>query len=182
MRLEDLQVINLSSSDLIALSAVVIAICALFTSVWEARIARRHNVLSVRPHIEVVVDSTPTEVCVLSFKNGGLGPAMIDAISFHFEGATYQPKSVDEYIRFLQLFAGVQMDGVACYSRCYVPDRQTVVLQGETLELFSISGSNTDELYRKVSERLPKLGISVGYQCMYGLRHAFTKSSAAGVA
>ena len=40
---------SLSSSDITAIASACVAVCALFMTLWQAKIARRHNRLSVRP-------------------------------------------------------------------------------------------------------------------------------------
>jgi hypothetical protein len=69
----------LDTSDAIALSSAVVALCALGISLWQGYVSRRHSILSVQPHVELVITYTQSSMTV-SLKNGGLGPAFIESV------------------------------------------------------------------------------------------------------
>jgi hypothetical protein len=83
----------LSSSDIIAVCAAVIALCALGATLWQGFLARRHNILSVRPHIEVEFRSLAGEPCALILRNTGLGPAFLQAIAIAGSGTMISLRS-----------------------------------------------------------------------------------------
>jgi hypothetical protein len=53
-----LQMLGLSSSDVIATASAVIASCALVATTWQVATTRKHNRLSVRPHLDCSTDRT----------------------------------------------------------------------------------------------------------------------------
>ena len=85
-----------SSSDIIAIAAAVIAFCALFATIWQAQIARRHSRLSVRPHlhssIQVTVQHTETQL-VFAIKNIGLGPAIVKSTEVLLDGKVFNTQN-----------------------------------------------------------------------------------------
>lgn len=68
------------------LSSAVIALCALGLTVWQAKISRQHNRLSVTPHLTTWShrDSANNRYSV-ELLNNGIGPALIE--SFHIQVA-----------------------------------------------------------------------------------------------
>lgn len=69
------------------LSSAVIALCALGLTVWQAHIARRHNMLSVAPHLTVWRHSDRTNnVFSVDLLNNGIGPALIRSFQVQVDG------------------------------------------------------------------------------------------------
>jgi hypothetical protein len=69
-------------SDLIASCAIVVAVCALWATIWQAAIARRHIRLSVLPSLYANVrfaHESDGIVFELKLRNNGIGPAIITA-------------------------------------------------------------------------------------------------------
>lgn len=69
------------------LSSAVIALCALGLTVWQAKITRHHNKLSVTPHLttwsqrDVANNRYSAELL-----NNGIGPALIESFYIHVDG------------------------------------------------------------------------------------------------
>lgn len=67
---------------------LIIALCALFTSIWQGRIAHRHNKLTVKPYLDSsIIQENDTHR--VTFSNEGFGPAILKKISFSHQGKTY---------------------------------------------------------------------------------------------
>ncbi|RLV61700.1 hypothetical protein D5018_00860 [Parashewanella curva] len=64
-----------------ALGTVLMAVCAIVTSLWQGHLLKRHNELSIYPHLalEVNTDPLPKGRMALSMyiNNQGLGPANV---------------------------------------------------------------------------------------------------------
>ena len=62
-------------------ASAIIAVCALVLTIYQARLARRHNRLSVRPLLSSFVEqvSGPDARITFSLVNNGLGPALVDS-------------------------------------------------------------------------------------------------------
>lgn len=76
-------VLGLASNDIIAIVGIFIALLALFISLRQNSIARKHNVLSVRPILETMSTNNggenldPEKGFTIELVNNGLGPAEI---------------------------------------------------------------------------------------------------------
>lgn len=72
---------------LVGLSAVLLSVCGLFISLYEASLMRTEQRASVWPHVETAVSISPDEI---SFwvENTGIGPARIRAAAVIHEGRT----------------------------------------------------------------------------------------------
>ena len=72
----------MESSDIIAISAAFITLCAFFTTLWQGHLTRRHNKLSIKPSLNFDQNLRHSGVDVkYTVKNSGLGPAMIKALA-----------------------------------------------------------------------------------------------------
>ncbi len=76
-------------------SIILIALLALVVSVWQVRIAHRHNKLTVMPYLDSSLEQGDSTLTV-SFSNQGFGPAIIKDISFQYQGKTYE--SLEDYL------------------------------------------------------------------------------------
>lgn len=74
-------------SDITAIAGVVVAICALGTSLWQARKSSLYSIVSVKPVLDVIYhDHNELDLKTYKFSlfinNLGLGPAKITSIKF----------------------------------------------------------------------------------------------------
>lgn len=70
---------------------MIIALCALGFTVYQAWLTRRHNPLAVMPHLDWSRARRRDEnglALRLLLKNTGIGPAIIQRRAFFFNGAT----------------------------------------------------------------------------------------------
>lgn len=76
-------------TEIIAISSVVIAVCALGISIWQGYIARQHNKLSVVPMLHVDVDQTEGKDIEIVSVNNGVGPAIITHFRIYCDNVAY---------------------------------------------------------------------------------------------
>ena len=67
--------------DIVDIVALFIALVALVVAIWQGVVMRRHNRLSVKPHLYFSIHSVSGEPAGLRVTNGGLGPAIIKSFS-----------------------------------------------------------------------------------------------------
>lgn len=79
---------KIDSNKLSNYAVVLIALSALFVSVWQIRVTHTHNKLSVKPLLDYFVEQADSTLTV-SISNRGIGPAIIKEISFNYEGKDY---------------------------------------------------------------------------------------------
>lgn len=120
-----------SGMDLSAWAAVGISVLALFATIWQARVTRTHNRLSVRPLLEGH-SLTRDDVYSLQIRNDGLGPAVItDARAFRRNErlAGEGPQLVKN------AFQGIPGCQLTAHHFFYTP---FVLPAGGTIEVFSV--------------------------------------------
>lgn len=130
----DIQYIVIQSSsglDVPAWTAIGISVLALFASIWQARVSRTHNRLSVRPLLEghsLILD----DVYRLEVRNDGLGPAVItDARAFRLN-----KRLVGEGPQLIKnAFQGIQACQLIAHHFFYTP---FVLPAGGSIEIFSV--------------------------------------------
>ncbi|WP_085625592.1 MULTISPECIES: hypothetical protein [unclassified Pseudomonas] len=72
--------------DLATWLAICISVLALGTTLWQARLARAHNKLSVRPYLAGHSSWTKDGIYRLNLRNDGLGPAIITGARVYRDG------------------------------------------------------------------------------------------------
>jgi hypothetical protein len=71
----------------VMIASAVIASCALWFSIWQAAQQRRHNRLSVKPHLATWTYRDPQKgTFKVELINNGLGPAHIERFSLELDG------------------------------------------------------------------------------------------------
>jgi len=69
---------------------VVIAVAAVVVSFWQVRILQDHNKLSVRPLMDFHLGTSVDSVLSVSISNRGIGPAIIQDISYIYQDSVYK--------------------------------------------------------------------------------------------
>lgn len=77
-------------------AVIIIALSALFVSIWQVRLGHQHNKLSVKPYLDHHIVQTDS-MMVVSFSNNGFGPAIIKEISFFSNGQKFD--TLEEYLK-----------------------------------------------------------------------------------
>ena len=70
---------------IVALSAILISLCTVAVSGYEAWLQRHHDRAEVWPHVELSLVNTP-EQSTLSIENTGIGPAVIESFTVTVDG------------------------------------------------------------------------------------------------
>lgn len=91
------------------ISSAVIALCALVFSIWQGIVARRHNRLSVRPHLSTWTHRVAEKgFYSIEVINNGIGPAIIEEFTIKVDGKTVTGNGVEAVENVLKiLFPGV---------------------------------------------------------------------------
>lgn len=67
----------MSSEQITAISSLVVACIALFISIWQGWVTRKHNRLSVRPFLRIDKSLQSDHPVEISIRNSGVGPLFI---------------------------------------------------------------------------------------------------------
>lgn len=88
---------------IIASTSILIAIIALGFSIWQGRKTINHNIISVRPHLDVISEfDTQSKSINFSIINNGLGPAIIDKIIISAGDNKLKEFSREEFVNFFK--------------------------------------------------------------------------------
>ena len=148
------------SESVIAISAGVIALASLFVSIWSARVTRKHNRLSVAPHLRVDYFDRLKEGVEVVLKNNGLGTAIIRRFAVRLDGIpvpTSNSSSVGE---------ALMSTGVVDKVYAFVPTVDDALSAGEQILLFSFLPENHQS--KKIQPSLARITFNIDYESMYG--------------
>lgn len=134
---------------------VVVSVCAISLTVFQAMTARRHTRLSVQPRLEWRVEAdTRTGVFEVTLVNVGLGPAILKSAAIAVDG-TERPFSGLETCAVVSEALGRTPE--AFDTHCFVQSGDRVIRDGESLSLYQsvpAPGTTPDatvEDYRRLS-------------------------------
>lgn len=149
-------------------AAEIIALCALLFTGYSTYATRRHDRLSVKPHLTTFVHRSqkPGEgFLAISLLNNGLGPALIDSYEILIDGSPLKIKNSNEAEKPLREVLGslnfnhsVTVLGKQ-YSMPANERKDILILQFE-------AKTNTD--FESVEEKLNRFDLVVKYRSMYG--------------
>jgi len=83
-------------------SALLISICALFLTISQAKATRKHNRLTVRPHLATYTDNSASpehagiRIIEVRITNSGLGPAIIKTFELLLDGVPIKADEPDD--------------------------------------------------------------------------------------
>ncbi|MEZ7493556.1 hypothetical protein QO198_18575 [Pseudoalteromonas distincta] len=157
---------SLSLSAVTAFTSLLVAICAMFITFWQAHLSRKHNKLSVKPHIAVhkvaITGKTP-EIRII---NKGVGPAFINSINLNYNNEFFSFRDIESIERLL-LKLGYPKTNF--YRALIVPSIISVAANSE-VELLAFPTSDKDtnfELNKKLIKKLINVKINIEYSCIY---------------
>ena len=149
----------MESSDLIALSALFVAVFSFIFSVWQGVKTREHNILMARPILSIEVDVTNKNALMINLYNHGTGVAKITQFEYFYSDEWRSLNTLSDYNEML-LESGLSSGGFSCYlmkfeSDYLAPNKETNLVKIE----------NSDSTAISFAENLPKLRIT--YSCPY---------------
>ena len=149
----------MNATVVVAICATVIAVLSLAVSVSEARAARQHNRVSVRPFLELRIGLPQGRKAGLQLINAGLGPAVITSTVLTLDG-----ESLGE---FSEASVNV-LRGKLSIRPAAVTFRKTILATGYDQFLLSIESFDRNE-HAEFSDLLRhRLGLEIHYDSLYG--------------
>ena len=148
-------------------SAQIIAACALLFATYHASQQRKHNKLSVKPHISSFVQSNRTESechIRLELHNNGLGPAFINNFKIYLDN---EPTTFSEVSSFVS-------ENIPCNQGFFKFNEGSAFPVGEVKHIIYITFSNEySASFEKIYKRFNRINLSVDYECAYGIARKF---------
>ena len=154
-------------------AAVIIALCALFYTAFQAHTTRKHNKLSVTPHITTFVynHAKPGEGSLTSeLTNNGLGPAVIKSFKIFLNGTELNIQSSEQ--------AGKKLKEIL---EGKVFDHSTTILNngyhvpaGEKRIIFAVRFPiNEKQTVKDFQQKLENLSLTIEYESIYGQKFKY---------
>ncbi|MDP5138737.1 hypothetical protein ORJ04_22585 [Rheinheimera baltica] len=152
----------MSNSDIIALSAVIIAALALLSTLWQGYLTRKHNKLSVKPLLHLNLGTL--NGLFIKLQSLGLGPALITKVVIISDGKRYENPSKDPYPEILSYLT------TANYKYLFnMPVVGSSYLPGSEINLLSLECENFSFEQKKELEAFhEQLYFELHYTSFYG--------------
>ena len=153
--------------DLVAISAAIIALCALAVSIWQAYLGRKHNRLSARPLLEFYCSSTADKGISATVKNCGPGPAIINSTWITYNKTKYNVSDRTSFQRLVNAW----YDNGAPESMFYAasPHSKAIVGPGDSFDIMRVTDTKDMNMaIRFFSSAFRDTIIEIGYESLYG--------------
>ncbi len=149
----------MTEDSYIGLAAIFVAFCALALAVYEGRANRKHNKLSVKPHLTLVWSNIEDKVLDVHVINSGSGPAIIEAfeVSFNKKASTHNSWK-DAFLNHDANFND------AVHYELYAGE---AIGQGEKVRLLKMKFE--DKNHKDSANIFSKLYLNIKYSCLYGI-------------
>lgn len=158
------------AKEVLTYSAIVISVCALFTTGYQTFILEQQKHAAVWPRLQILHGwnlDRGNRYYRLSLQNNGIGPALIDKVEIHYNGKSYS--NLAEMAAAMSI-AGSLPDSMA-YDNYADLIPQMVVPQQEEMELLLLLN---EKYVRNFVDRLDKVEVSVRYTSLYDRRYEVT--------
>ncbi|WP_332405968.1 hypothetical protein [Vibrio metschnikovii] len=158
---------EITNSDIIAISSVVVALVALVVAISQSYVTREHNVLALRPVLIIESESSLKDGISIRFRNHGQGPAFIKKVEYIIDGKSYDISSGNDYSDLMKRIGLVHIDfSIKCNAS--VSDSVIPSLgEGVFIQFYNYDGSKIEDenKNRTIIESLPE--FKVKYKCSY---------------
>jgi hypothetical protein len=154
----------MDTDTVVAISAVVIAVCALAVSIWQGVQNRRHNRLTVRPHVTLAHGLNYFEPITVRFSNAGVGPAWVKSFDLRVDGKSIHPGTPAGLAAAIAQIATGDLEYTVT-----MPTVGEAIRVGETLTFLRFNDSHrTPGLHDRIVEALHRLEPRLRYTSVYG--------------
>tara|TARA_R110001583_G_C5620443_1_gene406224 strand:+ start:1346 stop:1828 length:483 start_codon:yes stop_codon:yes gene_type:complete len=149
----------------------IIAVCALVFTIWQTRVQRLHNRISVKPHLFMFTQKdkfkNSARIQVL-FTNNGLGPAFINKFQVFLNGQESEPKiAVDAVLGILTNNSAHTILGEDC-----------AMAQNEVKIILSVAFTTDSwQEIELIEKKINQLDLLVHYSSAYGQKYVLDTRS-----
>ncbi|WP_145994126.1 hypothetical protein [Vibrio harveyi] len=158
---------GLEASDVIAISAAVIALASVVVAVWQVKLSKRHNVLSVKPQVYVSGYFVRGTDIYLALGNFGVGPAMIKSVTLRSKDLDVV-RSIKNYSDYKNIFLDFGFNLSDFDHKAMSFDVDIPVGCGKELKFLELHYHQEQyDLFVEVASFLSSLEIEVIYECIY---------------
>ncbi|MDD9893285.1 MAG: hypothetical protein OXT49_07255 [Gammaproteobacteria bacterium] len=144
--------------------AVFVSCCALATSIWQAYAARKHNRLSVTPHLTTWFNEWYSDKKFeLILMNNGVGPAKITSFKVYVDGVVLEGVRSN----ILKQAVAKLFDGYNYSSAQSFLGRTYSMRVNESCELLNIEFHGDSPTEAQMEKIIRRLDIQIDYASMY---------------
>lgn len=156
-------------SNIIAASAAAIACISLIVSIWHGHLQRRHNILSVKPQLNLYSIFNSNEDVTLYISNDGLGTAIIKSFKIEEDGIV---KDVDSVTTFMSALVDKSMHRDKLNITFNFFNKNSAIRAGSSQNIICYEGSRKDiEIASDIVLSLSDTYFIIEYECMYGKKY-----------
>jgi hypothetical protein len=141
-----------------SVSAIIAAIAAVLVAVYETRINREYQRISVWPRLQQSNSFVPGEPYLRTVSNVGVGPALIGSVQVSVDGV---PRRT--WGEIIQALVGKPVRGHV-YSSL---NAGAVVLPGKDITVLQLPAGDEAKLFWEQTQT-PRLSIQICYSSLYG--------------
>lgn len=151
-----------NSDKVLSLSAMFISLCTLVVFVYQTRLIREQQHMSVFPYLQMGNGGSHTTNYVYGIRNTGIGPAIITDIKVQ-KGNGEIFTDINPYVKANK----DPKDTIGYYHTnlsigMLIPEKEVI----EAIQLYDGKIENGDKLYKMLN--YPDLSIEIEYQSIYG--------------
>lgn len=151
--------------QILGISTVIIAITALVFTYCQIQILKKHNRLSVKPHlcINYIAESEETGQC-FELVNNGIGPAIIKLFTIFVNGKPFEINTTDDAIK---VFKGLGINEE--FVKLNLLEKDDALKVGYVKPLISIQNKyrNSVEVNSDFRKGIFKIGFEIKYKSIY---------------
>ncbi|HHH50098.1 MAG TPA: hypothetical protein ENK52_03875 [Saprospiraceae bacterium] len=151
-----------SSDKLLAISAIIVSISALFVSAYQVKVLSMQKDAAVWPYIRIEVSWGP-EYYTIKISNQGIGPGIIKNISFDLKDTSFT--RIDYLANYCLSQLEDSIVSKTSYSYSNIESNGTALIAGESVKILNFKGD-----MRKIQNALRDLGemnLSIEYCSVY---------------
>jgi hypothetical protein len=154
----------------ISFIAAAIAFAAMAFTGWQAWISRKHNKLSVTPHLTIWESELNNGSYSYELRNNGIGPAIITSLQFFVDGELVSGKKLEPHRKIVQLL----LPNIHCnFTGSYFPPGY-MMPAGNSINLISISILGIHGLTKSELEAsAERVCVVINYESIYGDKFDF---------
>lgn len=143
-------------------AAEIIALCAMVFTAYQIIVQRKHNILSVKPHVATFTHTNRNNNSAhlqVDIMNNGLGPAFINKFQVYLSRQACEVNAaVNSLLKGLNANTSITKFG-----------DDYAMPAGETRKLLSVTfPCSSDEEMDKIAEKLDRLDLELHYSSAYG--------------
>lgn len=148
---------------------VVVSLCAISLTIYQAAATRRHQRLSVEPRLEVKISVASDGSLVYALANNGFGPAVLKDITLTLDGAPVGPDGLPTCAK---IDAALSRSAPEWDTSCFDKEGDFIIPAGDTETIYAsrrapeANGPDADQARRAAEEYL-RVGMTGTYCSFY---------------